>query len=606
MISRILNSFIKAYPHKSEGIIKHIRNFWYLILDMYRDRVARDANTVNANPIERYRYLRVDFLTGITTKEGWKNRLRIDQKNNLRTNDVYQLRNATCLIAHNIFTNFVNELNEVYKIFDPQGVNLEDIDQIKNRFVDRQNYQIAICKINGYIQNTYENILDLVAYYNEHFRRIEMNYNYTTYRKIMIPHANTSFEEKTTKITDNELDINTSALKITDKQVADMMLKEEKELSDLINTFDAKLKSINKIIKNNTKSKQDLSWRETIALESNKSDSLDQVIHMVCEFNETKTMLEIEKKLEIYNVLIKKGKLRKVIIQKLARQYKKLMKNYVELLNNINCAANVDYTVKCICSNEQQSKIMFDNVVKESSQIQNNPFCEKFLQLNQQKYYQKHDYLSIPREKLFKAYMYTDSHNYGIPLKSDPKYFITIDNYHGMKVTLPSYMKGIFEINSFDFGEFFINPFFTAQADGIDITFFEFLLLPYICKEQSTTDDIESINKILVSNKTSFKHSQYRENKNAFLRDEEMNMFVKEFDIVSDTLKIKFCKTLCLYAYAAYGEDFSKIVKHAQPFLDAHNIKLIKYKVKIDEFYLRIVFTDCLNLILTKLLLSFH
>ena len=572
----------------NQSTTRSLRKFWYFIINMHRNRiVSRDTRfSISIPPTERYRFLRIDFLSGQISKDEWKSRLKTEHREFNLNNEIYQLENAACLLAHDILTNLFNGLNEIIKMVFPEGISAETNQDFYCSLMN--SYELHKCKANALVQNAYDCIIDLIAYYNQNLRIIEQNYNHTTYKKIVIPNSKSNeFKEKTVKITDNELDIDISNLSINDEQLVNSMLKEEKEVHDLCNFFEEKIKAITKIMKKCTK--RGMTWIESIVLAKDNS-SLETVIELANEVNNARILQELQKKFEIYKVLIKKGKLRNQIIQKLNKKFFVLTRNFAEKLHEVTSAANIDSTVEYICANSTlQTKVLkiFD---EKFSSVQKSTFFNKFLAL-EDKWYEKKELLALPRDKLLKAFLISNVENYNIPLHSCTEYNVTID-FFGLKLTIPSIFRGLVELIEYNKTIQALHHFsmqtFTAKVNDQNISYIELLLIPYLFKGNLTIDDVSIIRSII--HDYLYDYCSYDKNIN---NNFEHNL--QNFNMIP-IIKQQFCSSLIKYM-SALDKSVKDKNKYAPLIQEHHKKYMEKYNVlEADYTFNKFIMYEHMNL----------
>jgi hypothetical protein len=320
----------KYQKAKEDGIIN---TFWYIVADFHGEEMPHIARRDRNNVITRYRNYRVDFMSGVITKDTWRRSLKIARQNDSFNQELYQLYEAVVLIAHNIYTNLADQIDEIKKIVGDD----KHLDYLNDDTCSK--IKLRDCKINGAIDNAVEAILDLIKYYNEHRRIINTDYGSTNYQKIV--KYDRGVHTKLTKISENELDIDIANLRIIDIE-DDILTSAELELKKMIQKLQNARNEVDAFITSNSTQKFHLNY------------------YLTEDDNSVKTMLETYKqafdndtsekfKTKFDEIIInskKKGSIeRKEVIKKASYELEQIFHVITEEIEAIKYAANLLYTV---------------------------------------------------------------------------------------------------------------------------------------------------------------------------------------------------------------------------------------------------------------------
>jgi hypothetical protein len=385
---------------KEDGIIN---TFWYIVVDFHRNQMDRSTQR-NRNVVTRYRNSRVNYLSGMITKDQWRRKLKYDSQHDNWYQELFQLFEAVVLIAHNIYTNLADQIDEI----------------LTKMSVIQPNNEIRDCKIKGAIDNTVEAIFDLIKYYNEHRRIINVDYGTTSYDKIV--KYNGGVHIKRTKIADDELDIDISSISFGD--IDDSILTaNELEVKKIYKKMQDAVREADTLI--DAFSGKQLNWCQTtkrfttnflISEDVNTLKNILKVYKSACvDFEGNPDKMKTAFDAMILERTKKSNKERKDIYKKAKKEFDYVFESYINDIEALTYYGNLLYTVNnFILKDPKEVDKYYNYFIKKYHQIDKNRFNRLMNHYTGDKKFLSSAFVAteinvigIPKEVVMKAYIFS-------------------------------------------------------------------------------------------------------------------------------------------------------------------------------------------------------
>lgn len=152
------------------------------VWNILNHHIGVDLEQPQANPVERYRRLRVSLLKGLTTEEAWRSSLKAEYRSYEVSSEKRQLLEALVMIGNQIFT----EMHQQMKALVPELRALPENVTERQQFKDTLMTPLFREQFERCINETHDKCNDMIRYYNKHLRELSVFYGKHQYTKIFI------------------------------------------------------------------------------------------------------------------------------------------------------------------------------------------------------------------------------------------------------------------------------------------------------------------------------------------------------------------------------------------------------------------------------------